>query len=127
METNEQSFEYIYSAPQQEEVKKIREKYLVQEPTKMDRLRALDAGATRRGTAVSVTLGVLSSLLLGIGMCCSMVWAGGLFVPGIVIGFVGILGVCLCYPLYTRVTDRERRRIAPEILRLTEELMEGNA
>lgn len=125
MEHQEHSFEYTYSAPQQEEVRKIREKYLVKEPCKLDQLRALDAGVTRRGTAVSVTLGVLSSLLLGIGMCCSMVWAGSLFFPGIVIGCIGILGVCLVHPLYTRITNKERQRVAPEILRLTEELMNG--
>ena len=67
--------------------------------------------------------GVLSALVLGVGMCCCMVWGGWLFAPGIVVGVAGIVGVSMAYPLYTKVTKRERERIAPEILRLTDELM----
>jgi len=66
---------------------------------------------------------VLSALVLGIGMCCCMVWGGALFIPGIIIGIVGIAGVAAAYPLYERITKKERERIAPEILRLTDELM----
>ena len=36
-------FEYTYSAPEQEEIRKIREKYLPKEETSMDRLRRLVA------------------------------------------------------------------------------------
>ena len=76
-------FEYTYSAPQQNEVQKIREKYLPKEVTKLDQLRAMDAGVTRRGTAVSMVHGILYALVLGLGMSCCMVWAGSLFVPGV--------------------------------------------
>ncbi len=51
-------------------------------------------------------------------------WAERLFVPGIAIGLAGIAGMCLAYPLYSHITRRERERLAPEILRLTDELME---
>ena len=44
-------------------------------------------------------------------------------VPGIVIGVIGMIPVGLAYPTYNRVLAKERRRIAPEILRLSEELM----
>ena len=39
---------------------------------------------------------------------------------------LGVLGVIAClpaYPLYVYVTKREKEKVAPEILRLTEELM----
>ena len=107
-------FEYTYSAPRQNEVQKIREKYLPKEVTKLDQLRALDAGVTRRGTAVS--------LILGQGMSCCMVWAGKLFVPGVIIGCIGLAGVAATYPIYNRIVKQDREKIAPEILRLTEEL-----
>ena len=109
-------FQYTYSAPQQQEVRKIREKYLPREESKLDQLRR------KKGTALSLVTGVLSALILGVGMCCCMVWGGWLFALGIVIGVAGIAGVSMAYPLYTTVTKRERERIAPEILRLTEEL-----
>ncbi len=115
-------FEYTYSASQQSEVRNIREKYLLKEMTKLDRLRALDAGVTRRGTAVSLVHGVLYSLILGLGMSCCMVWAGKLFLPGIMIGCVGLAGVAATYPIYTHIVKQDRAKIAPEILRLTEEL-----
>lgn len=116
-------FEYTYSAPQQSEVQKIREKYLPKEVTKLDQLRAMDAGVTMRGTAVSLVHGILYSLILGLGMSCCMVWAGTLFFPGIVIGCIGLAGVALTYPLYTRLVEQDREKIAPEILRLSEELI----
>ena len=118
-------FEYTYSAPQQIEVQKIREKYLPKEVTKLDQLRALDAGVTRRGTAVSLVHGILYSLILGLGMSCCMVWAGSLFVPGVVIGCIGLAGVAATYPIYNHIVKQDRDKIAPEILRLTEELAFG--
>ena len=116
-------FVYTYSAPQQNEVQKIREKYLPKEVTKLDQLRAMDAGVTRRGTAVSLAHGILYALVLG--MSCCMVWAGNLFVPGVVIGCIGLAGVAATYPIYNHIVKQDRDKIAPEILRLTEELTFG--
>ena len=118
-------FEYTYSAPQQSEVQKIREKYLPREVTKLDQLRTLDAGVTRRGAAVSLVHGVLYALVLGLGMSCCMVWAGKLILPGIVIGCIGLAGVAATYPIYNHIVKQDRDKIAPEILRLTEERVFG--
>ena len=118
-------FEYTYSAPQQSEVQKIREKYLPKEVTKLDQLRALDAGVTKRGTAVSLVHGILYALVLGLGMSCCMGWADKLFLPGVLIGCIGLAGVAATYPIYNRIVKQDRERIAPEILRLTEELAFG--
>lgn len=117
------SFTYTYSAKQQEEIKAIRSKYLPREEDKMAQLRRLDAGAAKKGSAAALALGVLSTLLLGVGMCCTMVFSQKWFVPGIVIGLLGIAGICAAYPVYTAITRREREKIAPEIIRLTDELM----
>lgn len=121
-----ETFAYTYSAAQNSEVRKIREKYLPREMTKLEQLRALDKSATKRGSAISLVHGILFSLLLGLGMSCSMVWAGKLFVTGILIGCVGLAGVAVTYPIYSRIVKQDRERIAPEILRLSEELMLGN-
>ena len=116
-------FSYTYSAKEQEEVKQIRKKYMPKEADKMEQLRRLDRSVTRKGTAVSIVMGIIGALTLGIGMCCAMVWMGRWFVPGIVIGLVGIILASLAYPLYTHITQKEREKVAPEILRLTDELM----
>ena len=122
MEHREDTFQYTYSAKQQEEVQRIRKKYLPRQEDKMEQLRQLDRSSTRKGTVVSVIVGVAGCLLMGIGMCCTMVWMGWLFVPGIVLGLLGIAVMAAAYPLYNSITRRERERLAPQILKLTEEL-----
>ena len=122
MDQNEETFEYRYSAKQQEEIEAIRRKYLPKEEDKMEQLRQMDKRVSRKGTIISIIIGVIGCLLLGIGMCCTMEWAGRWFVPGIIIGVIGIVMIALAYPLYERITKTERKRIAPLILKLADEL-----
>lgn len=117
------NFSYTYSAAQQEEIRKIRAKYQSQGEDKMETLLRLDRQVTQKGNTVALVLGILGALLLGIGMCCAMVWKNAWFIPGIAIGIVGILLITFAYPVYVRITRKERERIAPEIIRLTDELM----
>ena len=125
MDTKGKTFTYTYSASRQEELKRIREKYAApaEAEDKMERLRKLDASVTKPGMIAALTVGIASALVMGFGMCCTMVWADTLFVPGIVIGVTGIAGVCAAYPLYAYITKKRRRKLAPEIMRLTDELM----
>ncbi len=125
MENQNQTFHYTYSARQQEEIQNIRKRYLPKEEDKMEQLRRLDQGTTKKGRILSITLGVIGCLLLGVGMCCTMVWMEQLFIPGIIIGLIGIGAVIAAYPLYTRVTRKEREKVAPQILQLTEELSQA--
>lgn len=119
---NKDTFSYTYSAAQQEEIRKIREKYAPKEADKMEQLRRLDESVTRKGTAVSIAAGVIGSLIFGVGMCCCMVWTE-LFVLGIIVGLLGIAAISAAYPLHNYVIKKEREKIAPEIIRLTDELM----
>lgn len=125
MDEKKETFNYTYSASQQEEVKRIREKYTkpTQEEDKMERLRKLDASVTKPGTVVALIVGIISALILGVGMCCTMVWADTMFIPGIFIGIVGIVGAIAAYPIYIRITKKQREKLAPEIMRLSDELM----
>lgn len=118
-----EQFNYTYSAKQQDEVKKIRDKYVIQEEDKMEQLRRLDQGVTQKSTMYSIIVGVIGTLVMGIGMCCCMVWQGIWFVPGVIVGIVGIIILAMAYPVYQQVTKKEREKIAPEIIRLTDELM----
>lgn len=125
MEDKKETFTYTYSASRQEEVKRIREKYApaARGEDKMEQLRRLDRTATRPGTVAALAVGIISTLIMGLGMCCTMVWAETLFIPGVVIGVAGIIGICAAYPLYLRITKKRRDKLAPEIIRLTDELM----
>lgn len=123
MEKKEEMFQYTYSAAQQEEIRKIREKYIPREENKLEQLRRLDRAAGKKGTAFSLTAGIAGCLLFGLGMACTTVWASSLFLPGIIIGLAGLAGIISAYPLYSHITKKEREKLAPEIIRLTEELM----
>lgn len=122
----EKSFTYTYSAVQQEEIRRIREKYAppTQAEDKMERLRRLDRDVTKPGLIAALSSGIAGTLIMGFGMCCTMVWGDTLFVPGIVIGVMGIVGICAAYPLYTHITRKRRDKLAPEIMQLSDELMQ---
>lgn len=60
--------------------KKIRSKYLPKEESKLEKLIRLDKQTEKKGQAVSIALGVIGSLLLGVGMCCTMVWNEGIVI-----------------------------------------------
>lgn len=129
MEHREENFSYTYSAAQRQEVERIRKKYLPKETDKMEQLRTLHYSATRKAQASSIALGVIGALILGTGMSLTMTELGSLLgdmamLLGITVGLCGMVLVALAYPLYKRVLKRERERIAPEILRLTEELLQ---
>lgn len=124
MEQNNDSFQYTYSAKQQEEIKQIRKKYLPKEDDKMEQLRKLDRRATLPGSIVSITVGLIGALIMGFGMSCSLVWTDTMFLPGIIFGLVGMIVAVLAYPIYLFITKKQREKLAPEILKLTDELME---
>lgn len=120
---NENQYNYTYSAKHQAEIRAIRDKYIEKEADKMEQLRRLDASAKRKGLIVSLTVGILGCLILGIGLSCVTVWSDRLFLIGIIVGIVGIAGVAAAYSLCVYITKKERQRIAPEILKLSDELL----
>ncbi len=127
-----ETFTYTYSAAQQEEIAAIRKKYTASsEPASADKmaaLRKLDAGVTNKATLVALCVGILSALIMGTGMSLVMTDLGAKLgftsplLPGILIGIVGMAGVIAAYPLYLLVLKKERAKVAPQILKLTEEL-----
>lgn len=127
MENN--SFEYTYSAERQQEIKAIRKKYLPKEEDKMEQLRRLHSIPTQKAQAASIAIGVVGTLILGTGMSLCMTELGAALghlamVIGILVGLFGLVMVALAYPVYNIVLRKERQRIAPEILRLTDELLQ---
>ena len=131
--TEKEMFNYTYSAKEQEEIKAIRKKYTASEEheDKMSELRRLDSSVTHKATTVSLIFGIIGALILGFGMSLAMTDLSEILgahrsmamLVGIVIGVIGIILVCLAYPVYNRIIKKERKRIAPEIIRITDELM----
>lgn len=123
------AFEYTYSGQRQQEVEAIRRKYLPKEEDKMDQLRRLHAIPTRKAQTASLVVGILGALLLGTGMSLCMTDIGAVLghlamVLGISVGLGGIVLTALAYPVYNRVLKKERSKIAPRILQLSDELMQ---
>lgn len=121
---NNEKFEYTYSAKQQAELENIRKKYLPEEETKMDKLRRLDKSVTRPGTMISIIVGTVGTLIMGFGMCLCLEWQQ--FVLGIILGVLGIAILAAAYPVFNKITQKQKEKIAPEILRLTEEIEREN-
>lgn len=130
---NKENFQFTYSAKEQEEIKAIRKKYATPEQNedKMAQLRRLDATVTKKATSVSFVFGVIGALILGTGMSLTMTDIGKMIgltenlamLIGSLIGIIGIVLVCSAYPIYNCITKKERKKIAPEIIKLTDELM----
>ena len=135
MENNNENngFQYTYSAKEQTELKRIRDKYTA--PTevedKMARLRRLDASVTNTAQAVALVFGVIGTLILGFGMSLVMtelaeilgISGDAAMVIGIIVGIVGGILASLAYPIYNAIVKAKRKKLAPEIIRLTDELM----
>lgn len=132
MREQNETFNYTYSAEQQKEIETIRKKYIADtnnnEVNKLEQLRRLDYGVTKKATIISLSVGILSVLVMGSGMSLVMTDLGekigiaGTSLIGVLIGIVGMIGVILAYPLYRRIIEKERKKIAPQILKLTDEL-----
>lgn len=112
-----------YSAETQREMDAIVAKYVKQGAPKqeiaLDRMQKLDRAAESKAQIVGLAVGIVAALVLGLGMSCALVW--GQMVVGILVGLVGLAGVVAAFPLYQKVLGQEREKIAPEIIRLSEE------
>ena len=128
---NKEGFSFTYSAAQQQEIENIRKKYLPVEEDKMAQLRKLHHSASQKAQTCSIAVGVIGALVMGTGMSLAMTDLGEILgsyarfamLIGIVIGIVGMVLVALAYPIYNHVLKMQREKIAPEILRLSDELL----
>lgn len=100
--------------------------YAPKDTSKVVALRKLDAKAKRPATITAYTVGIISALLLGVGMCLCMNVIGsgssGMFVLGIIVGVAGIAGVAVNYPLYKKLLADGKQKYAFEIIQLAKEI-----
>ena len=136
MDNNNQEkngFTYTYSAKEQAELMLIRDKYTAPAEAEdmMARLRRLDASVTNTAQAVALVFGIIGTLILGVGMSLCMTDLGEILgsyrdmamVIGITVGVIGGILASLAYPIYNAIVKAKRKKLAPEIIRLTDELM----
>ena len=113
-------------------VQKIRTQYTEKENTKLDKLTQLDRKVKKPANIFGYLFGSISALIMGSGMSLIMTDLAerlGEFVKvynmfiGIVLGVAGIVLTGIAHPIYNRLVKKEREKIAPQIISLTDELM----
>ncbi|MBQ4053290.1 MAG: hypothetical protein IJD33_03020 [Clostridia bacterium] len=119
-------FNFKYTAPTEEERKEIdsiRRQYLPQEKTetKIETLRRLDRLVKSVPTVWSLALGVVGTLVLGLGLTMILEWS--IWLWGIILMAVGSIPMAIAYPVYKAVLKKYKNRYGEEILRLSEELL----
>ena len=102
--------------------------YAPKDTSKVIALRKLDAKAKRPAAIFTYSFGIVSALVLGVGMCLAMGQIGsgstGCFVLGVVIGIIGMIGIGVNYPVYKRMLENGKKKYAFEIMELAKEISE---
>ena len=97
--------------------------------SKVVALRKLDARAKLPATIFTYTFGILTALIMGVGMCLSMRVIGNgttaTFIAGIIIGIIGLVGMVINYPIYKKILDNGKQKYAVEIMQLAKEISEN--
>lgn len=98
--------------------------YAPKDTSKVVALKKLDRKAKQPANIFAYTFGIFSSLVMGTGMCFSMgvLGEGAYFVPGIIIGVAGMLGMGINFPIYKRLLNKGKQKYAFEIMELAKEI-----
>ena len=110
-------------------VQKIRTQYTEKQYTELDELKTLDAKVRRPANIFAYIYGSVSAMM-GAGMSLVMTDIGamigmtGVMVPGIAIGVVGMVMALSTYPIYKKILTSRKKKFAPQILKLSENLMQ---
>ncbi len=122
---NKGAFNYRYSAANNREIENIRKKYLPQEESKIDRLKRLDYQVQTAGMFQGLILGIIGCLIFGIGVCfCLDVFTAAPWLT-VVLLILGTLIMLPAYPVYRRIARKTKERLAPEILKLSDEIIKN--
>ncbi len=100
--------------------------YAPKDDSKVIALRKLDARAKLPATVLTYSLGIISALVAGVGMCLSMNVIGSgssvSFVLGVIIGLIGLVGMGINYPIYKKMLAKGKQKYAFEIMELAKEI-----
>ena len=111
-------------------VQKIRTQYTEKQHTELDALKALDAKVKRPANVFAYIYGSLGAIIMGSGMSLVMTEIGSIIglentmVPGIAVGVVGLALALTTYPVYKKILNSRKKKYAPQILTLSEKLMQ---
>ena len=102
--------------------------YAPKDTSKVVALRKLDTKAKLPAIIFAYTFGIIAALVTGIGMCFSMNVIGNgtstMFVLGVIIGIIGLMGMGINYPVYSKMLAKGKQKYAFEIIELAKEISE---
>lgn len=124
--TDKNDFEYKYIAPsanERKEIESIKRNYLpkTKEESKLDYLRRLDGKVKSVPQLASLTLGIVGTLLFGLGLTMILEWS--LIIWGVVVAAVGVVPIALAYPAFIKLDKKMKAKYGKQILDLSDELL----
>lgn len=126
---SEDNFKFSYAAPSEQErreIESIKRQYMPasEKEDKLEQLRNLNKKVFQPSQIISLTVGILGTLIMGIGMAMVLEWQ--VMVWGIIVGIIGMAIAAVSYPIYRAVLARFKRKYAQKIIELSDELLNTN-
>lgn len=123
---NKNEFEYSYVAPteaERREIEKIKRQYegKTEKEIKLERIRRLDSFVQNFSMTLSLIVGVMGTLIFGLGLSMILVWSITVF--GIIVCIVGAVPVAAAYPIFLVTMKRNKEKYGEEILKLSDEIL----
>lgn len=127
--SKENKFDYVYSVPtenERREIESIKKQYMAapKEESKLESLRNLNKRVTQPPLIVGLTMGVIGTLVMGLGMTMVLEW--NLWIGGIIVGVLGIAMIAVAYPIYRAVLNRNKKKYGRQIIELSNELLNAD-
>lgn len=127
--SKENKFDYVYSVPtenERREIESIKKQYMAapKEESKLESLRNLNKRVTQPPLIVGLTMGVIGTLVMGLGMTMVLEW--NLWIGGVIVGVLGIAVIAVAYPIYRAVLKRNKKKYGRQIIELSNELLNAD-
>lgn len=129
MDKEKNTFEYSYSAPTEEERKRIAsikrqyEEVVDSGEANFNKLKALDAKVKNTATIVALVLGIGGCLIFGTGLAMVLEW--GVLVYGIIVMTAGVVPMAISYPSYNSLLKRGKKKYGKKIIAIADELLKN--
>lgn len=123
---NDDKFSYSYTAPnesERREIEGIKKQYILKEKKedKLENLRNLNKRVTQPPMIIGLTVGIIGTLIMGVGMTMVLEW--NIIVWGVIIGVVGAAIAAIAYPIYRVILNRNKKKYGQQIIELSDELL----
>ncbi len=117
---------YSYSSPTKEEreqIENIRKEYLekTDREQKLELLKTMDRKVRKTPTLVSLSLGIVGTLIFGLGLTMVLEWS--ILFWGILVMILGLVPVFLAYPIFNKLKIKLKNKYAKDIVKLSNELL----